>query len=108
MAGGAGLHGNVLRQIIAHHVGLGFPVAALHVRQYALKHMLARYLASPVANIGKGDLLVAATVKNYIPLVTGEILPGRFQFELVVFGKRLQLGEIINIAAIPAFDNAFR
>ena len=106
-AGGTRLHGDILGEIITHHVGFGFPIAALHVGQHAFKGMLPGDFAAAIPHVHERNLLIAATVEDDLTLVASQLLPGGFQLEAVVLGECLQLGEIVNVAPIPAFNDAF-
>src|SRR5690242_10703222 len=60
LAGGTGLGVQILRELLPHHQGIGFPVAPLQVRQDALERMLFHDRLAALVQVGERDFLLAA------------------------------------------------
>src|SRR5215212_6359040 len=66
----------VFGQFLTHNDGVGFAIATLKVRDYALERMLLYGAAAALAEITEGDLLLAGAVENQLLHRIGEHLPG--------------------------------
>lgn len=105
-AAGAGLVGNVLGELFPHRVGLGFPVAPLHVVQYSLERMLAHHHIAAIVHVAELDLGTTGAAQYHLLGLDRQIFPGRLQIELVVIGEGFQHLEVIEAALVPTPDGA--
>src|SRR5207342_2047152 len=93
---------DVLRQLLAHRRGFGFPVAALQVREDALETVPALATAAGIGEIAEGDRLLATAVQDRLTHAFAEVLPGGVDAETVMARQRRDQLEVIRIAPIPA------
>lgn len=103
---GTGLVGDVLGQLFPHRVGFCLPVAALHVVEDPLERVLAHHHVAAVVHVAELDLGTTGTSQDHLLDLGRQILPGRLQIELVVFGQGFQHLEVIEAALVPATDGA--
>src|SRR5690606_34658738 len=95
LTGGAGLGAEEARQVLAHHLRLGFAVTALHVGQNALEGMLALEVIAALIDELEKDLVVAAAVQDGFTELSVQVAEGRIDGKAVVVGHRLEKLEII-------------
>ncbi len=107
VAARARLDRQIAGEVLAHHVGFGLAVTALHVGQHALEGVLAGHLAATVIHVAEGDVLAATAIEHGVTRFIAERLPGRFQREAVMLGNGLKLAEVVDAATVPALDDAF-
>ena len=97
----------ILGKLLAHDTGIGFPVAALHVRDNTLERMLTFVVTATVAQkVGEADWHLTASVENHLLHVLGQILERHIEVELVVARQALNQLEIVSVTAIPTADGA--
>ena len=88
LAGLAGNVGEILLQLLARPLALGFLVAALEVGDDALEWLLGLVGARAVV-VGEPDLVVAGAVEDGVLGLLAEVLPFGVERELVVLALRL-------------------
>ncbi len=103
----AGLGAEVLGQLLAHALGLGFPVAPLQVGHYALEGVFALDDIAPVVQVAEGHLLAAGTLQNQLAVLFADVVEGLIQIDAVVLGQRAEHLEVVDVAPIPAADGPF-
>ncbi len=103
---GAGV--DVLRQLLAHHRGVGLAVAALVVRHDALERMRLHRAAPAIRRVAERNLLRPRAVQHHLLHLVGKHLPGLLEVEAVVRRERLEHREVERIAPVPAADRAAR
>ena len=103
---GAGAAATVARQVFAHHHRVGLAVAALHVDQDAFERVFFAELfaAAIVQAVVELDLFVARAVEQHLLHFGAEVFKRGIEVKLVVLGQALQQGEVVCVAAVPAFD----
>ncbi len=105
-AAGAGLVGDVFGELFAHRVGLGLPVAALHVVQDPLERVLAHHHIATVVHVTKLHVAAPGAAQDHLLHLGRQILPGRLQIEVVVLGQGFEHLEVVEAALVPTADGA--
>ncbi|CCJ90065.1 hypothetical protein BN132_1993 [Cronobacter turicensis 564] len=106
--GGAGAVADKFRQLLAHRVGLGLFVATLHIMQHAFERMTTHGRIAAIIHVFEFDGFFTGAEQHRVLHFFVERIPGRFDVELIVVGKRAQHLEIVKIATIPAANGAAR
>ena len=99
---GAGAGAQVSLQVLPHHVGFGFLVAALHVGYHAFKAVAPLDQVAAVVAVAEVDAFLAAAVENGLAVLLFELVVGRLHIEAVVPGQGPQHVEVIDVASVPA------
>ena len=99
-------HPQVALQVFAHHGGVGFLVAALHVGDHALKGKAPPDEVAPVVGVAEVDALAVAAVQNRFAVLALEAVERRFNIEIVVVGQGFHHVEVIDVAPVPTADGA--
>src|SRR5690625_4080681 len=73
---GAGLGAEIAGQLFPHGLGIGLPIAALHVGQNALEGMLAAKDIPAVIDVAEVDLLALAAMEHHLLVLGSELLEG--------------------------------
>ncbi|CCK04027.1 hypothetical protein BN129_2780 [Cronobacter sakazakii 701] len=107
-AGGARAIADKFRQLLAHRVGFGLFVAALHIVQHAFKRMTTHGRIAAIVHIFEFDGFFTGAEQHRFLHFIAERIPRRFDVKLIVFRQRAQHLEIVKIAAIPAADGTAR
>ncbi len=105
-AAGTGFVGDVFGELFTHRVGLGLPVAPLHVVQDPLERVLAHHHVATIVHVTELDLGATGAAQDHLLGLQWQILPRRLQIELVVFGEGFEHLEVVEAALVPAADSA--
>jgi hypothetical protein len=103
---GAGLGGDVFRQVLAHQLRFAFLVTPLQRRQDAIEGVLPGDPPTALADVVEGDGLAAAAVQNDLLDGLGQLLVGRIDVEAVVHGQRFEHAVEKGVAPVPALHRA--
>jgi len=104
-AGGAGLGGHALLELLADGVGLRLVIAPLDVGQNALERLLER-AAAVAALVVEGELFGPGAVEHDAFRLVGQLAERRREREAVFFAQRLEVhaGDRVVPHAAPAGD----
>lgn len=103
-AAGAGLVGDVFGELFTHRVGLGLPVAPLHVVQDPLERVLAHHNIAAVVHVAELHVAAPGATQDHLLHLGWQILPGRLQIEVVVLGQGFEHLEVVEAALVPTAD----
>ena len=102
LAVGAGMGGEEPGQLLAHRLGVGVAIAALHVGDDALEGVGALDHVAAIVDVGEGHLLLATAVQDGLLVLPRQRLEGGIDVEAEVLGQRVEHMEIVDIAPVPA------
>ena len=108
VAARAGGGGQVVGQVLAHRLGLGFPVAALHIGHDALERVVALDDVAPVVQVAELHALLAGAVENLAAHRFIQILERHIHVEIQALRQGGEHLEIVDVAAVPAANRPLR